>query len=112
MLTRIINLIKTLRFLFQLLIKKVLMYRILTKKLKVTTRYTLENECELKRFNTCAVYLRVRPFWIYTTVSFFKTFSPLLLCVCVCVCVKICSILQKRKRKKIHNTDTQNTCTT
>ena len=28
-------------------------------------------------------YSRVRSFWIYITVSFFKTFSPLSLCVCV-----------------------------
>ena len=39
------------------------------------------------------VYLRVRPFWIYTIVSFFfKTFSPLLECV-----LKILSILKKKK---------------
>ena len=28
---------------------------------------------ELKRFKTCAVYLRVRHFWIYTTVNFFSS---------------------------------------
>ena len=34
-------------------------------------------------FKTCAVYPRVRPFWIYTTVSFFKELYSLSLCVCV-----------------------------
>ena len=51
---------------------------------------TLENECELKIFKTCSVYLRVRPFWIYTTVSFFIIFFPLPVCV-----LKIFSILKK-----------------
>ena len=53
---------------------------------------TLENECELKRFKACAVYSRLRLFWIYTTVSFFKTFFHLLVCV-----LKIFSILKKKK---------------
>ena len=51
---------------------------------------TLKNKCELKKFKTCAVYLRVRPFWIYTTVSFFKTFSHLPMYV-----LKILSILKR-----------------
>ena len=54
---------------------------------------TLENECELKRFKACAVYPRVGPFWIYTTVSFFKKPSPLSSCVCV---LKIFSILKRK----------------
>ena len=44
---------------------------------------TLEKECELKRFKVCVVYLRVEPFWIYTTISLFKKPSPLSPCVCV-----------------------------
>ena len=53
----------------------------------------LENECELKRFKACAVYPRVWPFWIYTTVSFFnKPFSPLPVCV-----LKILCILKQKK---------------
>ena len=43
---------------------------------------TLENECKLKIFKVSTVYPRVRPFWIYTTVSFFKIFSHLPVCVC------------------------------
>ena len=43
----------------------------------------------------CAVYLRVRHFLIYTTVSIFKTFSHLPVCV-----LKIFSIFQKKKKKK------------
>ena len=43
----------------------------------------------------CAVYLRVRLFLIYTTVSFFKTFSHLPVCV-----LKIFSIFKKNKKKK------------
>ena len=35
-----------------------------------------------------------RPFWIYTIVSFFKTFSPLLVCV-----LKILNILNQKKKK-------------
>ena len=52
---------------------------------------------ELKRFKTCTVYSRVRPFWIYTTVSFFKKkkFSHLLVGV-----LKIFSILKKKKKEK------------
>ena len=46
------------------------------------------------RNKACVVYSRISPFWIYTTVSFFKTFSPLSLCVCVCV--KILSILKRK----------------
>ena len=42
----------------------------------------------------CAVYLRVRHFLIYTTVSIFKTFSHLPVCV-----LKIFSIFKKKKRK-------------
>lgn len=38
---------------------------------------TFKNEYKLKRFKACAVYSRVEPFWIYTAVSFFKTFSSL-----------------------------------
>ena len=38
-----------------------------------------------------------RPFWIYTTISFFKkNFSPLP----VCVCVKNTSYSQKKRKKK------------
>ena len=37
------------------------------------------------------------PFWIYITVSFFKTFFSLSLCVCV----KIVSILKKKKKKNL-----------
>ena len=55
---------------------------------------TLENECELKKFKTFTVYLRVTPFWTYITISFFKTFSPLL----VCVCVKNTQYSQKKKQ--------------
>ena len=43
----------------------------------------------------CAVYLRVRLFLIYTTVSFFKTFFHLPVCV-----LKIFSIFKKNKKKK------------
>ena len=43
----------------------------------------------------CAVYLRVRLFLIYTTVSFFKTFFHLPGCV-----LKIFSIFKKNKKKK------------
>ena len=56
----------------------------------------LPSQCELYRFKAYSMYPRVMPFWIYTTVSFFKTFSPLPLCVCVCVCVKILSILKRK----------------
>ena len=42
------------------------------------------------------VYSRFRPFWIYTTVSFFKKKFPSLP---VCV-LKILSILKKKKKKK------------
>ena len=59
---------------------------------------TLENECELKIFKTCSVYLRVRPFWIYTTVSFFIIFFPLPVCV-----LKIFSILKKKHCKPIYD---------
>ena len=41
------------------------------------------------------MYLRVRLFWIYITVSFFKTFFILLLCVCVCVKILIWYIYLK-----------------
>ena len=51
--------------------------------------------CALKQFKVCTVYPRIRSFWIYTIVSFFKTFSPLF------VYVKILSIFKKEKRKKI-----------
>ena len=61
---------------------------------------TLKNECELKRFKYCVVYSRVRHFWIYTTVSFFKKPSPPLpMCV-----LKILSILKKKKKKVFKNT--------
>ena len=53
-----------------------------SQKKKQWVNPTLENECKLKRFKTCAVYPRVRHFWIYTTVSFFKKPSPLFPCVC------------------------------
>ena len=52
-------------------------------------------------FKTYVVYLKVKPFQIYTIVSFFKTFSHLPLCVCVCVCVKIFSILKRKNNKLI-----------
>ena len=55
-------------------------------------RITLKNKCELKRFKVFAVYPKLRPFWIYITVSFFKTFFLLLVCV-----LKILSILKKKK---------------
>jgi len=58
---------------------------------KYTMASRLEIECDLKRFKVCAVYPKVRPFWIYTTISFFKTFSVLPMYVCV----KIFSILKK-----------------
>ena len=55
---------------------------ILKRKKKILwVNPTLENECKLKRFKICAMYQRVRLFWIYTTVNFFKTFSPLPVCV-------------------------------
>ena len=54
---------------------------------------TLKNECELKRFKACAVYPRVGPFQIYTTVSFFKKPSSRSSCVCV---LKIFSILKRK----------------
>ena len=38
--------------------------------------------------------LRMRPFWIYTTISFFKAFSPLPMCV-----LKILSIFYPKKKK-------------
>ena len=41
----------------------------------------MKNECELKKFKICAVYPRVKSFKIYTTISFFKIFFPLLVCV-------------------------------
>ena len=50
--------------------------------------------CELKRFKVCIVYSRVRLFWIYITINFFKTLSP-----SFHVCVKIFNI-KKRKEKK------------
>ena len=46
-------------------------------KRKTVINPTLENEHDLKRFKDYVVYLRVRSFWIYTTVSFFKKHSPL-----------------------------------
>ena len=39
------------------------------------------------------MYPKVKPFWIYTVISFFKTFSS---CECVCVCVKILNILKRK----------------
>lgn len=43
--------------------------------------------------------LNIRPFWVFTTVSFFKnTFSPLLACV-----LKILSILQKKIKILSHS---------
>ena len=77
------------------------------KKKKQWINPTLENECEFKRFKACAVYPslgytaqalnllnswipRVRSFWIYTTVNFFKKPYPFSPCVCV---LKILSIL-------------------
>ena len=48
------------------------------------------------------MYPRVRLFWIYTTVSFFKK-KNLLPSPCVCVCVlKILSILKINKKKLSH----------
>ena len=47
-------------------------------------------------FKTCAVYPRVRPFWIYTTVFFFKKLYSLSLCVCV----KKYLVFSKKKKKK------------
>ena len=55
----------------------------------------MKNECELKKFKTCAVYPRVRLFLIYTTIGFFKTFSSLPLCV-----LKY-SVFFKKKKKKL-----------
>ena len=57
----------------------------------------LKNGNELKIFKICTVYLRVRPFWIYITVSFFffLNFSHLLIYV-----LKILSI-KKKKTKNI-----------
>ena len=53
----------------------------------------MENECKVKRFKFYAVYSRVRLFWIYITVNFFKTFFSLLVCM-----LKIFSILKKKKK--------------
>ena len=56
----------------------------------------LENGNELKRFKICAVCLRIRLFWIYTTITFFKkNLSPLLIYV-----LKILSIKKKKKKTK------------
>ena len=44
-------------------------------------KFKCGNLSELKRFKTYAVYPKVRPFWIYTTVSFFKKPSPLFPCM-------------------------------
>ena len=38
---------------------------------------TLKNEYKLKRFKTYAAYSKVKPFWIYITVNFFKTFGQM-----------------------------------
>ena len=51
--------------------------------------------CFYSLSNQLSNWIFVRPFWIYTTVSFYKTFSSLPLCVCV----KILSILKKKKKK-------------
>ena len=61
--------------------------------IKVTL--SLENECELKRFKACVVYQRVRPFWIYITVSLFIKLYSLSTCV-----LKIFSILKTKKKEK------------
>ena len=63
-----------------------------SKKKKQWVNPTLENEYELKMFKACTVYPRVRSFWIYTTINFFKTISPLPVCV-----LKRLSILKKKK---------------
>ena len=52
---------------------------------------TLKNEYELKKFKIHVVYPKVRHFWIYHLI-FFKTFSPLPMCV-----IKILSIFKKKK---------------
>ena len=44
----------------------------------------------LNLFKAYTVYPRVKPFWIYTTISFFKIFSSFP------TCVKIFSILKKK----------------
>ena len=56
----------------------------------------LKNGNELKIFKICTVYLRVRPFWIYITVSFFffLNFSHLFIYV-----LKILSIKKKKNQK-------------
>ena len=43
---------------------------------------SLENECELKKFKVYIINQRVKSFWIYITVSFFKTFFLLSVCMC------------------------------
>ena len=43
--------------------------------------FILKNECGLKRFKVYVVYPRVRLFWIYTTISFFKIFFIFSMCV-------------------------------
>ena len=59
----------------------------------------MENECELKRFKACVVYPKVRPFWIYITVSFFK--KPSLLLPCVLKILSILNKIKKIKKKKV-----------
>ena len=44
------------------------------------------------------MYVRVRSFWIYTTVNFFKTFFPL----SVCVCYKYLVFFKKKKKSSFH----------
>ena len=52
-----------------------------SQKKKLWIYLILENEFELKRFKVYTVYPRVRPFWIYTTVSLYNTYSLLPTCV-------------------------------
>ena len=44
------------------------------QKKKQWVNPTLKNECMLKKFKAYAAYSKVKPFWIYITVNFFKTF--------------------------------------
>ena len=61
---------------------------------------TLKNKCELKRFRACTVYSRINLFWIYTTVSFFKTFFLL--------CVYVLKYLVFLTGKKLNNKSLEN----
>ena len=44
---------------------------------KLWVNFILENMYELQRFKIYIVYLKVKLLWIYTIISFFKTFFPL-----------------------------------